>query len=685
MTIQDIVFSPLIPWPVLTVLAVFAILPALFALAQGLRGGLFRLGIALLLITLAAGPSLLQEQREKLNDIALLAIDQSPSQTLADRTERTQTLHKELKNRLKTLPHLEVREVFFSKGQNETFLFDALNQAAADIPAERLAGTLVVTDGRIHDVPPQKTDRPFHTLLTGKKNERDRRIVITEVPNYGIVGGRVWVRFVVIDKGLSPGARVGVSVETGDAPPRRIEARVDQPRRIVVPIERAGTIPVRLSVDPVEGDITPVNDKAALTINGVRDRLRVMLLSGQPHAGERTWRDLFKSDPAVDLVHFTILRPPEKTDFTPLKELALIQFPVAELFEKQINNFDLVIFDRFFVRFVVSDARLKTITQFVTEKGGAVMVAAGPDFAGPRSLAATPIGDILPGQPDGRIWEGTMRPQPTDMGRKHPITASLAKTAEVDWGPWLRHIGAKIGRGYSLIESNTGHPLLVVDRVGKGRVALVLSDHIWLWARGYEGGGPHLPLLRGLAHWLMKEPDLEEERLVLAIKGERLQIERHSLKDSLPPAVVTGPDGGQVELDLAQDKNGSFKGQTAASQIGLYKVTQGALSAWAVAGDPNAPEWREVTTSDALLGPLSKASKGGLVWDADQRVPLLRSVAPGAAAAGSGWLGLTANDQYKVVGVSETSLVDTPLAALGGLVLLFALLLGGWLRESRSA
>ena len=685
MTFQDIAFTPLLPWPLLLALGLLALLPAAIALVKGMRGGLLRLLLALTVFIAASGPSLLQEQREPLSDIALIAVDQSPSMTLADRQGQRQTMASTLKERLSRLPNLEVREVAFGEGKEETLLRDALARAAADIPPGRLAGTMVITDGQVHDVPAVAPDKPFHLLIAGKKNERDRRIVIEEAPNYGIVGGRIWVRFKVIDKAMPEGSRVRVTVESGEDAPRTVSARVGQSRRVMVPIERAGTIPVRLSVEPAKGDLTPVNDRVAFTVNGVRDRLRVLLLSGQPHPGERTWRDLFKSDPAVDLVHFTILRPPEKSDFTPLDELALIQFPVTELFEKQIDKFDLVVFDRFLVRFVIMTDHLAAIVRMVTDKGKAVLVAAGPDFSGPRSLAATPIGTLLPAQPDGKIWEGRIRPQPTGIGRKHPITANLAEPGLAGWGPWLRHLGGKVSRGQALLETEDGNPLLLIDRVGNGRVALLLSDQIWLWARGYQGGGPHLPLLRGLAHWLMKEPDLEEERLMAKIAEGRLTVERRTLESTNTPATVTRPDGKTETLQLAEIRETLLSGQTDAVDLGLYKVEQDALSAWAVSGNPNAPEWREVTATSGKLGPAAKQSQGGVFWNAANEMPAARTVRPGVSAAGSGWLGLRANEQYRVTGLAERPFFGTLLGGLGVLLTAMALLIAAWIKESRPA
>ena len=116
---------------------------------------------------------------------------------------------------------------------------------------------------------------------------------------------------------------------------------------IEIPITRAGPTVVEMTADTLPGEVSTLNNRAVVEINGVRDRLRVLLVSGEPHAGERTWRRLLKSDPAVDLVHFTILRPPEKDDLTPLNELALIAFPVRELFQVKIREFDLIILDRF--------------------------------------------------------------------------------------------------------------------------------------------------------------------------------------------------------------------------------------------------------------------------------------------------------------------------------------------------
>ena len=265
------------------------------------------------------------------------------------------------------------------------------------------------------------------------------------------------------------------------------------------------------------GEITDQNNRAIAVIEGIRDRLRVLLVSGEPHPGERTWRNLLKSDPSVDLVHFTILRPPEKQDGTPIKELSLIAFPTRELFVEKLDQFDLIIFDRYNRQGVLPQLYLANVADYV-EKGGAVLLAAGPDFASPAGLYYTPLGGILSTAPTGNMLEGAFKPQVTGIGERHPVTRGLPgwKKDNPDWGRWFRLVDTEVSGDETVMSGLQDKPLLVLSRKGEGRVATLLSDHGWLWARGFEGGGPQTEMLRRMAHWLMKEPDLEEEALTAA-------------------------------------------------------------------------------------------------------------------------------------------------------------------------
>src|SRR5439155_1083255 len=195
---------------------------------------------------------------------------------------------------------------------------------------------------------------PVHALITGHPDERDRRVVLLSAPRFGIVGQSQTLVFRVEDSGVPPGPAQVTVRRDGDTLESR-SVRSGEKVSVQIPIPHAGANIVEIEASALEGELTPVNNRAVVSIDGVRDKLRVLLVSGEPHAGERTWRNLLKSDASVDLVHFTILRPPEKQDGTPINELSLIAFPTRELFTPsepggrggRLNEFNLIIFDRY--------------------------------------------------------------------------------------------------------------------------------------------------------------------------------------------------------------------------------------------------------------------------------------------------------------------------------------------------
>jgi hypothetical protein len=439
---------------------------------------------------------------------------------------------------------------------------------------------------------------------------------------------------------------------------------------------------LEVEIAPGPRELTLVNNRAAIVVNGVRDRLRVLLVSGEPHAGERVWRNILKSDPSVDLVHFTILRPPEKQDGTPIKELSLIAFPIRELFDVKLSEFDLIIFDRYSRRGVIPQSYLDNVVRYV-KNGGAFLEAAGPSFGTPLSLSRTPLGEILPTEPTGNVDEEGFKPELTDAGRRHPVTADLPGAGkpgeQPGWGRWFRQVDARVEHGTAVMNGDHGEPLLVLDRVGKGRVAQLLSDQMWLWARGFEGGGPQAELLRRLAYWLMKEPDLEENDLQARIEGDRLTVTRQSLQPDDRPVTVTAPDGSARSLALTPDRGGRSVGTIDVKQMGLYRVSDGTHTALAAAGPLNPIEFADVRTTDAKLAPVVAATGGGTFWIGNGPVPEIRRVAPGRATAGSDWIGFRENGDYVVAGFSETPL----LPALAALLLTLAALIAAWRREGR--
>ena len=676
-----LVFAPLVPWPLLAALGLLGLLFCGYALARRAGGAWLRSSALAAGMLALANPSLVEEQRESLPDIAVIVVDASASQDVGERKARTDEAVAELRRKLEGRPDLELRVVEAGAELGDgTRLVTAMQRALSDAPRERIAGAILVTDGQAHDlIDVERADpgAPVHVLLTGNRDERDRRLVIREAPRYGIVGDRLQLTILVDDLGELTGRSARVALGQDGRPAGEFSAPIGRSFTVPFQLRHGGPTVLELDVEAAPGELTPRNNRAVLMVNGVRDRLRVLLVSGEPHAGERTWRNILKSDPSVDLVHFTILRPPEKQDGTPIRELSLISFPTRELFQTKLDEFDLIIFDRYRRRGVLPDVYLENVADYV-EAGGAVLTASGPAFASPLSLYRTPLGRILPGRPTGEVAVQPFKPRLTEEGRRHPVTAELTGGQSEDpaWGRWFRLVDVEAERGSTVLEGMDGKPVLLLDRVGEGRVAQLMSDHAWLWTRGFEGGGPQAELLRRVAHWLMKEPDLEEEDLRAESEGGRLRIQRRSLSPEPAEATVTSPSGTVTRVPLSDEGHGRSGALLPVSEPGLYRLTDGRMTAVAAVGDLNPKEFADLRTSPQPLGPLVERTAGGTFWLVDGQ-PDVRRVRPERDAAGRDWLGLRANGAYVVTGVTQVPL----LPALLALTLVLGVLMLAWRRE----
>jgi hypothetical protein len=682
-------FAPLVPaYVVWAAFGASLLISAVLLLARS-RGAAMR-AVALGLMVLAlANPSLTREDRDPIPSVAAVIVDKSPSQDFGDRNAQTEAARATLVERLKRIPGLEVRvaEAGAADGETDgTRLFSALSATLADVPPDRVAGAIMITDGRVHDVPADAAAlgfrAPVHALITGHANEIDRRVVLTQTPRFGIVNQSQTVGFRVEDQGASAGTAEVTVRRDGEVLERRAVA-VGTDVKVSVPIPHAGPNIVEVEASPLDGELTQVNNRAVVSIDGVRDKLRVLLVSGEPHAGERTWRNLLKSDASVDLVHFTILRPPEKQDGTPINELSLIAFPTRELFQQKISEFQLIIFDRYARQGVLPMIYFDNIAKYVRD-GGAVLIAAGPDYASPTSIWRTPLDAILPAEPSGDVTEQPFRPSLTEAGKRHPVTRGLegSESNPPQWSQWFRLVDTKRNNGTSVMQGPDGKPLLVLAHEGEGRVALLLSDHIWLWARGYEGGGPHLDLLRRLSHWLMKQPELEEEALRLIVKGRDITVQRQTMADSVNEVTLTSPTGAARTLTLQPVEPGLWRAEVTASELGLWRATDGKLTALANVGPANPREFAQVTSTTEVLRALTAATGGDARRLADGNsieVPRVVPVRTSTTFKGEDWIGLKMRDVSVVRGIG----VLPVFAGLIGLLLLVGSLAATWAREGR--
>ena len=684
-------FEPLLSWGWTAAILV----PVALLVAAGLflrqRGALLRLAALGALAVALLNPVLLDEQRDPLQSVVALVVDRSQSQDIGDRTEVTDRALSELQARFARFPQFDVRVVETGRADaaddgTRTRLFGALDSALRDVPPSRVAGAIMITDGQVHDIPEQAEalGAPLHALVTGNEEEFDRRIRFERAPRFGIVGRPVDLTYRVISTDGATGP-VDVRVLVNGRQVVVRQAMIGEEMSLELVIPNAGKNIVELAIDTAPGEITDTNNRTIALIDGIRENLRVLLVSGEPHAGERTWRNLLKSDASVDLIHFTILRPPEKQDGTPINELSLIAFPTRELFVERIHDFDMIIFDRYQHRDVLPILYYDYIAEYV-ENGGALLIAAGPEYASNQSIARTPLMSALPAMPTGTVVEEGFHPRLTETGERHPVTRGLegAGSEPPQWSRWFRLIDIQQPEGEVIMNGAGDRPLLVLNRHGEGRVGMLLSDQGWLWARGFEGGGPHVSLYRRMAHWLMKEPELEEERLTASGRGMVLDVIRQTMSDNPGPATIITPSGQSRDLTLSPVSPGLFSASMETDEIGLYQIGNGDLTTLAHVGPINAPEFQDTVSTTEKLAPVADASGGstrriGSTLTGGISLPNIVPVRVGAEASGRDWIGMRTTNDSVLRSVSRVPL----FAGFFGLGLLLLALGSMWYREGR--
>lgn len=684
-----VIFDPLIPLVAVYGLAGLVVLAVALAIWRRLSGWWLRGLAGIALLAAMANPSLQREDRAPLSDIVMVVVDESASQRIGGRPDQNAQALANITAALARQPDTEMRLVTLgdAEGDQGTALMTALSQALAEEPQGRIAGIVVISDGRVHDMDNAPAlPAPLHLLLTGKPDDWDRRLVVSNAPAFAILGETFNLTLRIEDQGAAPATQmVDLSISIDGDPPLTLPVPVGRDIELPVQLSHAGMNVLQFTIPEAAGELTDRNNTAVIQINGVRDRLRVLLVSGEPHPGERTWRNLLKSDAAVDLVHFTILRPPEKQDGVPVTELSLIAFPTRELFLEKIDDFDLIIFDRYRRRGILPNAYFDNIRNYV-EQGGAVLISSGPEYGGAESIYRSPLGAVLPGAPTARVFDEGFVPQITDLGARHPVTAGLddlsPPAAEGDgpgWGRWFRLVDVLVPQEASVVMSGLDdRPLLVLNRVGTGRVALMASDHSWLWDRGYEGGGPQLELLRRLAHWMMREPELEEEALFVEPVGQQMRIIRRTLSETTGDVTITHPDGTETIVPLTETSPGRFETLWDAPEIGLYRLDDGDQQAVIALGTAAPREFEQTIATGDVLAPLVDAQRGGIMPVSAGAVDI-RAVRPGRPATGRGWIGITPRGAFQTADIQITPLVPAWLF----LLLAAMLSVGAWLREGR--
>lgn len=672
----------------------------LFAASRRMRGSWLRAAAGGIMVVTLINPEIMTDEREMLPTEVIVVVDKSASQSLDGRDKTTQAAYEQVVRQLSQIKGVNIRTIEVDNEKSGTPIdgtnvFDAIESNLHDVSRDQLGAVILLTDGQIHDIPANMKllgdGVPLHVLLSGKEGEVDRRVVIDQAPRFGMIHKPQTIKFRVLDDGAvpDPQARVNVVVSSEGKEISRQSVTPGQQSEVTIDIPHIGGNMIEITAEALAHELTDVNNRAVAKVEGIRESMKILLVSGAPDAGTRMWRNLIKADPDSNLVHFTILRPPEKQDTTPLKELALIPFPTHEVFAQKLKSFDLVIFDHYSYDGLLPAAYLNNINNYVKE-GGALLVVSGPDYAGPGSLYRTPLAEILPATPTGSVIDAPYKPQINALGLRHPVTRNIKNAySNGPWGNWMRIIDTTPTRGSVVMQGANDKPLLYLDRQQKGRVAMLMSDQAWLWAMKYDGGGPHVELFRSLSGWLTKAPSMEEEALNITQQNGQVVIEQQTMADKGQSITVQTPSGKTITVTPQEKTPGLWSATLPANELGMYSARQtiGAVanSAFLNVGPSSPKEFINTLTTPDLLKPSVDATPGGILRLVDSKgnlaVPKLESrttAQTGEAMKGADWMGIRMSGADRLKGVNETPLIPS----WAGMLLMVGLLAGAWYRES---
>ena len=679
---NNISFYPHISYSLFYILSFLSLIMVFIGFKFKASGNILRTILICIILMCIANPVIVSENRENIPDTVAIILDLSPSQSINNRKEIAQQTYNKLKKKLEKIDNLDLRFKTIN-GKNGTKIFEPLSSMVGDIHVDRLAGAIIITDGQIQDMPKNLDSynfkAPMNFLLTGEKNEKDRRLIIESAPRFGIVGEEIKMKIKVEDTSSKvPNALVSINMNNDIKQSRSIT--IGETVVITLPLDRAGITTLNIDVEPGQEELTLQNNKSLIEINAIRERLKVMLVSGEPNMGLRSWRNLLNSDPSVDLVHFTILRPPNKQDLTPIGELSLIPFPTRELFQLNLKDFDLIIFDQYHLRGILPPYYLKNIVEYVVN-GGALLDTAGPAYAGPYSLSQSPLQNILPTEPTGEVITQKFIPSITNDGLRHPVTANLKDDQEqTDWGPWYRMVEGLTISGDVLLEGPENRPLLILNRIGQGRVAQILSDQSWVWSRYEKNKGPQADLLRRLVHWLMKEPELEENELSAKVENNTILITRNSLVLNNKPISLISPSNKKMEVFLEELGNGKQIGKILSPEQGIWKLSSGSSSISIIVGNYNSSEYLDVRSTEQIIQPIVDKNMGSINWiNSQNNIPDIKHLNKSQFQNESKNIQLIKNEKYFIKNLRQTSITPWYFILILSIIIIFS----AWYRESR--
>ncbi|MDC3091077.1 hypothetical protein OA848_01670 [Rickettsiales bacterium] len=655
-SIANLYFDPFLSFYFILFISLIFLTIIIFSLINKSSGIFLRLGIFILITLLMLKPGYRIEKIENENDIITFVIDKTDSQKISKRIEEVDKTFNKMLLELTKFKDLDILEIVIdnekitkrlgnieeiisntktkevvNKITKSTDIINNLENSINEYPSQRISSIFILTDGQIHDLKDnanfEKFDVPIYFLLIGNSKIDDTKVSIISHPEFGYLDEKITIQVLANDFKADENSFLNLTIQNGTFSEKKLKVPNNDVKNIELKLKNHGPNFIKVTTPNRQDELSAVNNSQLINISGVRKKLRVLLISGAPYMGTRVWRNFLKSDTSVELIHMTVLRPPEKNDNTPLEELSLIPFPVKELFEEKLSNFQLVIFDNFEGKKVLTPLYFQNLINFV-DKGGAILEITGPSYNSKSSLFKTEIGRILPGIPSGKLIQKEFKPQLTDLGKKHPITESLF-IKNKDFGTWfqMNDILEIDDDSQVLLSGVNNKPLLAVKKVNDGRIAQIYSHNIWLWSkRENNQGGPYNLLIKNLAHWLMKEPTLEENKLELSFVNNSILIEKSFLRKPDPEKLkitIIDPNGIKFEKTLNKSKENRYTAIINNKKDGFYLVYDGEIEKGINTSNENKRELQDFHLTDNIIKKseisniFSKA-----VWINDHNIPV---------------------------------------------------------------
>ena len=687
------VFDPILQIKYIFIFSIFFILSIIICYFYKIKYIYIRALTFLAFLVFILNPQINKKHVEHHKDIVIVVSDLTQSIIETRKAKEVESIRKDISSQLKEIGNIEQINIKLNNNKKieqnnankiETSLFKEVNKVINSLNIERLSGIIIITDGQIHDFHNYNkllSKTPIHYILVGNKKEKDRILKTTNVPKFAVLGKKYEISINIKDNTEKKNLKTDFYLNEQLVSTKYLSQ--NKTYKILLPELSIGKNILEIKTEESNIEISKLNNYQTHEIVGIQDKLKVMLISGEPNMGLRNLRNILNSDPNIELLHFTILRPPTKRDLTPVKELSLIPFPTQELFAADISKFNLIIFDQYGLQGILPPKYLDNISKFVLS-GGALLDIVGKKHLTKDSLINSPIKQILPTIPLENISNKMFKPELTKVGKLHPITNKLKNNyQEKPWGEWTNYTRSQLTSGKVLLHHKSD-PLLAVDYVGKGRVVQILSSDSWVWQKSLDNKGPLIELIRNIIQWLLKNPKLEENFINLNTENNIIKIKLNSISSGDISAKIVTPSKEAIKLKLKDTGNGIFEGEFTSLERGKFQIIWKDKTKYFIIDDMNNKEVKEITSTDYKIKSFVEKNNTftknfNIVWKNQSTLKVLK-IYNNKILGGKNWIGIVEKKVPKIYENSKQKLFNWYTIFMFLVFLVFL----SWYKEGRN-